>query len=288
MNEAIRLMLQRYKCTTASDYESALKEIIQEIALLGLWRAKFFEHAAFYGGSALRILYGLNRFSEDLDFSLVKEKESFSLSRYHTAVKAELLAFGFEARVTSISKTQLTPIESAFIKADTLSHLINVGVPDSVHKLVQKNKVMAIKFEIDTKPSLGFEIENRSLLQPIPFNINTYSAPDLFAGKMHCVLCRAWKTRVKGRDWYDMVWFVAQGIPLRLKFLQSKLILSKVLSQGEELSVEALKKIYQRRVEALDVERAQDDVRPFLQDPDSTKIWSHEFFTDLFFKIRWV
>ncbi len=82
MTPAVRAMLARYQCETGQDYVNALKEIIQEIALLGLWRAKFFEHAAFYGGSALRILYELDRFSEDLDFSLLKPKSDFKLSPY--------------------------------------------------------------------------------------------------------------------------------------------------------------------------------------------------------------
>src|SRR5438309_3791037 len=123
MNPAILSMLDRYKCVTAQDYENALKEIIQEIALLGLWRAKFYEHAAFYGGSALRILYGLDRFSEDLDFTLLRPDKTFSLASYNQAIMDELRSFGFKVEVVTKTKKIVSNIESAFIKADSKQQL---------------------------------------------------------------------------------------------------------------------------------------------------------------------
>src|SRR5271167_580980 len=126
MNSAVVSMLARYQCVTVQDYENALKEIIQEIALLGLWRAKFFEHAAFYGGTALRILYGLDRFSEDLDFSLLEPNPEFRLNPYLGAVQAELQAMGFNVTVESKPKTKKSAIESAFIKAGTREHLLKI------------------------------------------------------------------------------------------------------------------------------------------------------------------
>src|SRR5271168_5415411 len=104
MNPAILSMLDRYNCVSLQDYENALKEIMQEIALLGLWRSKFFEHTAFYGGTALRILYGLDRFSEDLDFSLLKQNKNFNLTPYLEAIKIELLGFGFSVTVEQKNK----------------------------------------------------------------------------------------------------------------------------------------------------------------------------------------
>lgn len=125
MNEAIENMLARYKCKSISDYENALKEILQELALLALWRAKFFEHAAFYGGTALRIVYGLNRFSEDLDFSLLAPDDTFIIDNYFPFLSQELKAFGFDVEIQKVDKNKSSAIESAFIKANTLEHAEN-------------------------------------------------------------------------------------------------------------------------------------------------------------------
>src|ERR1700674_4330427 len=124
MNPALETILRRYKCETRAQYERALKEILQELALLGLWRAKFFEHAAFYGGTALRILYGLDRFSEDLDFSLLAPNPDFTLSSYTHAIEEELNSAGIHASVNSKIKAQESNIDSAFIKANTLINMI--------------------------------------------------------------------------------------------------------------------------------------------------------------------
>ncbi|MBZ0187582.1 MAG: nucleotidyl transferase AbiEii/AbiGii toxin family protein, partial [Candidatus Obscuribacterales bacterium] len=173
MNPAILSMLERYKCVTIQDYANALKEIMQEIALLGLWRSKFFEHAAFYGGTALRILYGLDRFSEDLDFSLLEPQSDFNLKTYIAAVESELISMGFRVTVEEREKNVSTAIESAFIKADTKEHLIKITVPETIADRVQKNKVMKVRFEVDTDPPGGFNTEVKILLQPIPFSVNT-------------------------------------------------------------------------------------------------------------------
>jgi len=145
MNDAVNIMLDRYSCSSVNDYENALKEIIQEIALLGLWRSKFFEKAAFYGGSALRILYGLDRFSEDLDFSLLKKDEVFSLADYCRAVEDELNSFGFSVTVEKKEKKSKTNIDSAFIKAGTLKNMIVIDIPQSVRKKTDQGKVMKVR-----------------------------------------------------------------------------------------------------------------------------------------------
>ncbi len=151
MNTAIKVMLDQYHCNSINDYENALKEIIQEIALLGLWRAKFFQKAAFYGGSALRIFYGLDRFSEDLDFSLLNKNANFTLSTYCKAVQDVLKSFGFTVTVFRKHKNLATHIDSAFIKADTLQNMIVVDIAESVVKMIHPGKLMKIKLEVDTK-----------------------------------------------------------------------------------------------------------------------------------------
>src|SRR3990167_7144587 len=182
MNDSVQSMLEKYKPRSEQDFTNALKEIIQEIALLGLWRAKFYEHAAFYGGSALRILYQLNRFSEDLDFSLLHPHREFSLTPYNHALCEELRAFGFEVEVKTKVKQTDTMIESAFIKANTKIQLMLINAPQSVIRQTHAMHQLKIKMEVDTDPPPGFQTEVKTLLQPIPFSVKTYIRPDLFAG----------------------------------------------------------------------------------------------------------
>jgi predicted nucleotidyltransferase component of viral defense system len=285
MNEAVSQMLARYDCKTTLDYENALKEILQELALLGLWRAKFFEHTAFYGGSALRILYGLNRFSEDLDFSLLASSGTFSLSSYYRAVQEELLAFGFESEITELEKQKDSTIQSAFIKTGTKQNLIQVGAPAQLISVLPKNRLLKIKFEIDVDPPPGFLTEVRTLLQPIPFSVLTYSKPDLFAGKLHAILCRGWKNRVKGRDWYDFVWYVGSRTPVHLSHLKERLVQSGAWTREQGLTVSDLKEALLARLESIDLEAAKQDVRPFLKDQASVELWGREFFGEVISRI---
>lgn len=284
MNRAVWQMLERYACHTTRDHENALKEIIQEIALLGLWRSKFFERAAFYGGSALRILYGLDRFSEDLDFSLLRPDPGFRLQPYLKAVETELHAMGFVVTVQEKTKAVQTTIESAFIKAGTRLHLLKIQVPEG-HR-IDRNQVLTVKLEVDTNPPGGFETEASTLLQPIPFAVNSYRTSDLFAGKLHAVLQRNWQKRVKGRDFYDLVWYVARSIPCRLAHLESRLRQSGAWLEERSLNLTDLTDALAQRISQLDIEAAREDVLPFVKDPDSVALWSREFFSGLVPRIR--
>jgi predicted nucleotidyltransferase component of viral defense system len=281
MNPAILTMLERYKPVTANDYEHALKEIMQEIALLGLWRAKFFEHAAFYGGTALRILYGLDRFSEDLDFSLLNTQRNFGLEPYLKAIESELNGLGFSVTVSRRSKTIATAVESAFIKAGTKEHLLKIKVPEPVADRAHIDASMNIKVELDTDPPGGFETEARTLLQPIPFSVNTFTQPDLFAGKLHAILQRSWKSRVKGRDYYDFVWYIARDVPVHLSHLEQRLRQSGGWIGKKPLQHADLLKLLEKKFAEVNVEAAKRDVLPFLRDPAAVALWSQEFFTSL-------
>ena len=281
MNEALHLMLKKYNCKSINDYENALKEVVQEISLLGLWRAKFYEKAAFYGGSALRILYGLNRFSEDLDFSFLKPDENTNLSKYHKAIESELTSFGLNVDVIPKTKINRTQIDSAFIKAGTLQNMISIEVPISLRKRIHKNKVIKIKFEVDKDPPEGFDTEAKYLLQPIPFSINTFTMPSLFAGKMHAVLCRKWQQRVKGRDWYDLVWYISRNTLLNLKHLELRMKQSEHLKQHDILTNIKLLELLNNKIDNVDFLLAKEDVRNFIKDQDILKVWSKDFFRDI-------
>ncbi len=203
-------MLNRYDCQTRDDYVNALREILQELALLGLWRGKFFEHAAFYGGTALRVLYGLDRYSEDLDFSLLRPSPTFHLGVFGDALLREIRSFGFDVDFEPRERPARTRIGSAFLKANTYRQWLVIETGDELLRGLPAGKTLKIKLEVDTDPPGGFETETRYLLQPIPFGLRVYRLPDLFAGKLHAVLCRKWQSRIKGRDWYDLVWYAAR------------------------------------------------------------------------------
>ncbi len=281
MNDVIIRMLDRYECQSVDDYVRALREIMQEIALLGLWRSKFFEKAAFYGGTALRILYGMDRFSEDLDFSLVEPMTDFQLSRYGSAVERELRSFGFEASLTTKPKKIASPVQSAFLKANTLHHLLTIKSDERADWPIPRDQVLKIKIEVDTDPPSGFATENKFVLQPVPFSIRTFVLPDLFAGKMHAVLCRKWKNRVKGRDWYDLVWYAANHPKLHVNHLEQRMIQSGDLKKDEKIDREKFFALAMDAVENLDVDQARKEVEPFVKNPDALKVWSKEFFRDV-------
>jgi predicted nucleotidyltransferase component of viral defense system len=274
MNEAIKQMLSRYSLDAAESTHNALVEIMQQIALLGLWRGKFFEHAGFYGGTALRILYGLDRFSEDMDFALRRADPAFTLEPYLQFVVRELKAFDFDVDVKHRVKNVETAVDSAFFKANTQQHFVKVGTR---HK-TQKDRLIEIKFEVDTDPPYEAETEARFVLDPTSFSVLTFTPKELFAGKMHAVLCRQWRGRVKGRDWYDMLWYIARGTPLNLSHLEAKMRQSKHLSDSEPLTPDRFRDILRARIEGLDVRKAASDVRPFLRDATSLEVWSHDFF----------
>lgn len=266
----VEQMLQRYALNTHEDRAHALREVMQEIALAGLNRGGFFEKAAFYGGTCLRIFHGLPRFSEDLDFSLLKPDANFSFEPYFKTLREEFSAFGFEVEISEKQKTATTDIASAFLKKSS-----------SIYDLqVAGQKAMKIKFEVDTDPPLGFATEEKLLIQPYSFYVKCFSLPDLFAGKMHALLYRKWKNRVKGRDWFDFEWYVRRGCQLNLAHFcerarQSSDLESATLQQAEFVAM------LQARIRTLDVESARQNVVRFVKDSAALNIWSQDYFLQL-------
>jgi hypothetical protein len=286
MNEAIRQILAKYEIRSLNDSLRALREVMQEIALLGLWRSKFFEKAAFYGGTALRVLYGLDRFSEDLDFSLLEKNEDFDLAEYGDALKRELDSFGFDVEIESRIKPAGTAIQSAFLKANTRSQMITVEFERGIIQQVPRNQVLKIKLEIDTDPPSGFSTETRYLLRPVPFAVRTFSLPDLFAGKMHAVLCREWKSRVKGRDWYDLVWFAAYHPELHLSHLEQRMRQTGHWEGATALTATEFRVLLTRRIDIVNIDQIRREVEPFVKDTASLALWSKEFFLDVASRIK--
>lgn len=281
MNDVINAMLGDYQCQTQQDYQNSLKEIIQNIALLGLWRAKFFEHAAFYGGSALRILYGLDRFSEDLDFSLLTQNPEFKLKKYCNAIRIELASFGFEVEVDDKIKSFRTHIQSAFIKANTKKQMITIHAPVMFVNVLPMQQQLKVKIEVDIDPPSDFKTEAKFLFQPIPFSINTFQQPDLFAGKIHALLCRQWNTRVKGRDWFDLVWYVGKKIPLHLLHLKARLAQTGLFEKTVSLDLNQVKEMLYEKVNHLNFQQAKRDILPFIKNSASISLWSQNFFKEV-------
>ncbi|MBL7671266.1 MAG: nucleotidyl transferase AbiEii/AbiGii toxin family protein [Bdellovibrionaceae bacterium] len=281
MNPAIQEMLNKYQIKTSADAENALKEIIQQVALLGLHRANFFEKAAFYGGTALRVLYNLPRYSEDLDFTLFNPTPDFQLTPYFGAVKTELESCGFHTEIERVSKKINSDVESAFIKANTKIHFLKIESLERFESKIQAHAKLQIKFEVDTEPASNFEYEPRYLLAPTSFPVITLKKPDLFAGKIHALLFRKWKNRVKGRDFYDYVWYLKNQTQVRIDYLKTKSIQSGHCKSNDLQTLDQLKGKLFERFETINFEEAKKDVSPFIKDPSELTLWSSDFFKQI-------
>jgi predicted nucleotidyltransferase component of viral defense system len=263
-------MLSQYKAISREEKSHALREVMQQIVLAGLSRSDFFEHAAFYGGTCLRLFYGLPRFSEDMDFSLLQVNENFDLQNYFPFIKDEFLSMGKSIEISKKKKQQNTNIESAFLK-DT-SQLYDIKF--------QTEKQMKIKVEVDILPPLNFETENKLLIQPFSFNACCFTLPCLFAGKVHAFLFRNWKNRVKGRDWFDFEWYVQNKISLNLNHFIAR---AKQFgdTSGKIRDEKSLKLALAKRIKSVDISAVKNDIMPFLKKTQSIEIWSEDYFLEL-------
>jgi len=280
VNKALEALITPYHPLTPLDWSHAIREIVQEIALLGFWRSGFFEQATFYGGTALRIFHGLNRFSEDLDFSLIDEESQRRLDSAFSAVETELAAWGFSFAVEAKSSGERTGIESAFLKGNTRINMLSIGIADELSRHFQHNQKITIKLELDTTPPPGATTEVKTRLLPSPFQTRLYDLPSLFAGKLHALLFRDWKNRVKGRDFYDFIWFVGRHVPVNLPHLQARIHQSGN-HLAESLDLEMLHNLLRERFEHVDITAAAEEVRPFLRDPRELSLWTKDLFIDL-------
>ena len=286
MNSIIEQMLARHESATLQDRKNGIKEVVQEIVLCGLSRAGFFKHAAFYGGTALRIFHELDRFSEDLDFSLMTSDPQFDLPVYFPMVEKELNAYGFHSKAEDDTKAVDSDIRSVFLKGNTREHLLTLYADERMARSVSGNVIIKVKLEVDTTPPPHATFERKYRLMPIPYEINLYDMPSLFAGKLHAVICRAWKSRVKGRDLYDYVFYLSRNTPVNLNHLNARLLDSGFEGAQEDLSLDEIKAILRRRFESIDFDQAREDVIPFIRDPSAVDIWSRDFFVAITENLR--
>ena len=276
----LKQWLDSYNPKTIEDTKNALREIMQEIALAGLYREGFYKYTAFYGGTALRIFYGLPRFSEDMDFSLLEKNESFRLKPYLDAVVEEFSSLGLKVSISEKDKIIETAIDSAFLKSDTIWK--EIQLEEAYPQLhIGSLPSIKIKLEVDTLPPLGFETENKLLIKPFSFYVNCFTIPCLFAGKMHALLYRKWKNRVKGRDWFDFEWYVKKGVPMNLSHFEKRAGDSGDLIKPT-ISREDVVELLNKKIDSLDFKRVKEDIIRFIPpDSNALEIWSSQYFKDL-------
>ena len=274
MNEMYQKMLSAYDLSTEQQRRNAVFEVNQQIVLAGLYRGGFFDSAAFYGGTCLRIFHGLNRFSEDMDFSLTAPNENFQFEKFFPYIVDEFAYVGRKVEIHKKDKQKFGKVESAFLKDNTEVYDLSF----------QTEKNIKIKIEVDTNPPLCFKTEDLLLLLPFSFMVRCFTLPDLFAGKIHALLFRNWKNRVKGRDWYDFEWYVRNGVPLDFAHLQER---TKQFN-GLELSKNTFKEKLNERLSNTDIRMVKQDVEPFMKNRNETAIWSNDYFLQLAKKIKFV
>lgn len=286
MQQVLSQMLSKYQINNIEDKKNAIKEIVQEIVLCGLSRGGFFKEAAFYGGTALRIFYGLDRFSEDLDFSLITQNPDFDLTKYFQYIENETKSLGLNFNVTEKIKSVNSNIKSAFLKGNTKEHILSFYEDSEDSKFINKEEAIRIKFEVDINPPTGATYETKFGLLPSPYQVRLYDLQSLFAGKIHACLCRNWKSRVKGRDFYDYIFFLSIGARVNLENVKARLVQSKLINEDYDLTIENLKALLNERFENLDIEQAKQDVLPFIKDKSKLDLWSKEFFIEITKKLQ--
>lgn len=270
MNKIFDQMLSRYDSHSKEDKLNALHEVMQEITLAALYRAQFFNYAAFYGGTCLRIFHNLPRFSEDMDFSLLQNDETFFLEPYFEAIEIEFHAYGRQIEIVKKEKKNKTSVESAFLKDNTEVYNIRF----------KTEKTVKIKIEVDKNPPLKFTTEQKLLMLPFSFMTRCFDISGLYAGKMHALLFRNWRGRVKGRDWYDFEWYIRNGYQLDFEHLKER-ALQKGYEGTEEFTPSMFKRLLKEKIASTKLEQVIADVRPFLKNENELQIWSTDYFLQL-------
>jgi hypothetical protein len=139
---------------------------------------------------------------------------------------------------------------------------------------------------------LEFATEEKLLLIPRPFTIKAMTPSSLFAGKIHAILCRAWATRPKGRDWYDLVWYIACDTAVNLNHLNARLnqsckwLESNNIAMGDTIDRDGLLLLIRQRIDQLDIEAAKKDIRPFIKESSQLDLWSKDFFLEVIQRLK--
>lgn len=271
-NEIFNQMLSAYDQTTEQQKRNAIFEVNQQIILAGLYNGGFFNEAAFYGGTCLRIFHGLQRFSEDMDFSLLAPNEDFDFTKYFQPIIDQFALVDRNVEIKKKDKKNFGKVESAFLKDNT----------DVYDITFQTEKSIKIKIEVDTQPPMSFHTEQKLLLLPESFMTRCFTLPCLYAGKMHALVYRVWKNRVKGRDWYDLEWYVRHNVPLNFTYLHERAL----QFNNEDITKESFLEKLNEHIATTDINQVKADVLPFIRNPKEMAIWSNDYFLHLAQMIR--
>lgn len=277
----IEQIVKSYNPSTNEETKAILRELLQSIVLVGLSKSDFFAKASFYGGTALRIFYNLNRYSEDLDFILNEVDTSFSIKKYIPSIIEVANSYGLDLEISTKSKKVETPIESAFAKLNTYQTFINLKMNETMVNLLHKNEVLKVKVEIDCNPSLGFNQEVKWIDIPEFAPIAILDEASLFAGKIHAILCRNYKNTVKGRDYYDFIFYVSRRIKPNLIYLKNKLIESKKIDKDAEFNMDIVKMMLKNRFESVDFEQVKKDTERFIIKKENLFYYSKDLFIQM-------
>ena len=272
MIDVLRQRLAGYALADARQQEQALKEILQEVALYGLWRAGFFEVAAFQGGTSLRLLYGLRRFSEDLDFILKSPDAGFGWSGYFDVLVEVLAEFGVRCELVDRGHMDRA-VRQAMLRDDSIARQLDLSFYRG-----ETGRKLKIKLEVDTCPPAGSGFEYRYLDFPLDFEVCIQDLSSNFALKIHALLCRPY---LKGRDWFDLGWYVAQGVTPNLRLLEAALDqYGPLKGQGVMVDKTWLESALHERVRAIEWPVAAQDVAPFLSASEQAglTLWGERFF----------
>jgi hypothetical protein len=269
----IQERLAAYGCHSLLEEEQALREITQEVILAGLARTDLFGQAGFQGGTCLRIFHSLNRFSEDMDFAIEAPDPTFRLAPYLDRVRQELRVFGYAVEIDDRSKAGVA-VQQAFVKDDSVGKLLRLEYRPRTGPL----RKLRIKLEVDTNPPSGASYAMPVLDFPFPAAVRIFDPPSLFAGKIHALLCRSY---LKGRDWYDFIWYTARRTTINHRLLSSALDQQgpwkgKAPKTDNAWCVERLQELIQQH----DWEQARRDVQRFVKSHElpSLELWSRDFF----------
>ncbi len=278
--QLIQQKLDSYNCKSNTQEQNAIREITQEVVLAALSRSDFFSHATFLGGTCLRIVHGLNRFSEDLDFALQEASPEFNLKDFLPNLFDNLADFGYELEVTEHNKTQ-SAVKKAFLKDSAIVKVLTLKHAAKTGKMAK----IRIKFEMDTNPPSGGVNEIAYMDFPYATEIVAQDLPSLFAGKMHALLCRSY---IKGRDWYDFIWYIRNRTAINYALLSSAITQQGPWS-GQHIVVDLawVKEELATKIKSIEWKEAVDDVRRFVPDYElpSLDIWGESLFLSFLEKL---
>jgi predicted nucleotidyltransferase component of viral defense system len=279
--QMIQQRLLNYNCKTDVEEQQAIREITQEVVLAALGRGDFFKHALFQGGTCLRIFYGLNRFSEDMDFILRDVNSDFQLKDHITHLTDELAAYGYNIHITDRDRADAT-VKKAFLKDDSLGKVIDLRHASQTGPMAK----IRIKLEVDTNPPSGSGHELKYLDFPFVSSVAVQDRPSLFAGKLHALLCREY---IKGRDWYDFIWYTGNRTGINYDFLTSAINQSGPW-QDQSITVDKvwLLNVLERNIVSMNWKQAAEDVRRFVPvaEQPSLDLWSKDLFLGQLEKLK--